>query len=196
MVEQPWDLLLTVAFLLTGTAGIWTLVVCPPSVGKTVLHVNHTVMSAAMILMIWVILGDIAVWTQVALFSLLSLTLVPALVRAGGRARRTDLAGHLALNVAMIWMLVAMPLLMTGAPSEGSGAHAGHTGHAGAAALAPAVRGPDWAIVVNSLFVAVCVAGALWWLLRAAAGREHRLPAIGHGLMAAGMGTMLFLIPA
>ncbi|WP_328530869.1 DUF5134 domain-containing protein [Nocardioides sp. NBC_00368] len=198
MVDPPWDLLLTVAFVLTGTSGIWTLVVCPGSGGQTVLHVNHTVMSAAMILMIWVILWDAAVWAQVALFGILTVVLLPALHRTSGRARRADIVGHLALNAAMIWMLAAMPLLMSDA--HGAGTHtSGHAGHSGATAVLPpatAAAAPGWAILVNSLFVAACAAGVIWWLLRAAAIREHRLPALGHGLMATGMGTMLLLMPA
>lgn len=191
MVDPPWDLLLTVAFVLTGTAGIWILVVCPPSSTETVLHLNHAVMSAAMILMIWVIVSDVAVWAQVALFAVLALALLPALRRASDGARRADLVGHLGLNAAMIWMLAAMPLLMADV-----GGLEGHAGHGSAVAIAPAGDTPAWAIAVNSLFVAVCAAGVLWWLVRATAVREHRLPAIGHGLMAAGMGTMLVLVPA
>ncbi|MBG6096672.1 DUF5134 domain-containing protein [Nocardioides luteus] len=195
MVDPPWDLLLTVAFVLTGTSGIWTLVVCPGTGGQAVLHVNHTVMSAAMILMIWVILWDVAVWAQVALFAILTVALLPALRRTSGRARRTDVVGHLALNAAMIWMLAAMPLLM--ADTHAAGSHtAGHAGHSGAAAALPTAAAPGWAIVVNSLFITACAAGVIWWLLRAAAVREHRLPALGHGLMATGMGTMLLLMPA
>ncbi|MFI5623043.1 DUF5134 domain-containing protein [Nocardioides sp. NPDC051685] len=202
MVDPPWDLLLTVAFVLTGTSGIWTLVVCPGSGGQTVLHVNHTVMSATMILMIWVILRDVAVWAQVAVFVILTLALLPALRRTSSRARRADVVGHLALNAAMIWMLAAMPLLMTNAHADGphTAGIAGHAGHSGSVAALPptaaAAAAPGWAILVNSLFVAACAAGLIWWLLRAAAVREHRLPALGHGLMATGMGTMLLLMPA
>src|SRR5204862_643976 len=128
---------------------------------------------------------------QIALFALLALALLPALRRASDRARRADLVGHLALNAAMIWMLAAMPLLMTGTHATGVGGHPGHAGHAGAAAVAPTGHTPGWVLAVNSLFVAVCLAGLLWWLLRAAAVRRHRLPAAAHGLMAAGMGMML-----
>ncbi|MFE6650379.1 DUF5134 domain-containing protein, partial [Nocardioides sp. NPDC057772] len=136
MVDPPWDLLLTVAFVLTGTSGVWTLVVCPGSGGQRVLHINHTVMSAAMILMIWVIVRDVAVWVQVGLFVILTLALLPALRRTSSRARRTDVVGHLALNAAMIWMLAAMPLLM--ADAHAAGTHtAGHAGHSGAAAALP-----------------------------------------------------------
>lgn len=181
------------AFVLTGTPGIWILVVRPGSAGETVLHVNHTVMSAAMILMIWVIVAEPAVWAQVGLFAVLTLALVTVLRRPGDLACRADLAGHLVLNAAMIWMLAAMPSLMASTHVTGVG---GHAGHAGTAAVTHAGHTPDWAIAVNSVFAAVCLAWVGWWLLRAAAARGHRLPAIGHGLMAAGMGTMLVLMPA
>ncbi len=199
MVDPPWDLLLTVAFVLTGTSGIWTLVVCPGSGGQTVLRLNHTAMSAAMILMIWVIVRDVAIWAQVALFAILTLALLPGLRGTSGTSspsRRADVVGHLGLNAAMIWMLAAMPLLMTDAHATGTHT-AGHAGHSGAAAALPAAgaaAAPGWAIVVNSLFIMACGAGVVWWLLRAAVVREHRLPALGHGLMATGMGTMLLLM--
>jgi hypothetical protein len=193
VVDPPWDLLLTVAFVLTGTAGIWILVVCPPSGAETVLHLNHAVMSAAMILMIWVIVSDVAVWAQVALFVVLTVALLPGLQRTGSGAGRADVVGHLALNAAMIWMLAAMPLLMADARSGGPTSHAGHGSMAAVTSSEPT---PGWAIAVNSLFVALCAAGVLWWLLRATVVREHRLPAIGHSLMAAAMGTMLLLMSA
>ncbi|MER7556050.1 DUF5134 domain-containing protein [Nocardioides sp. NPDC126508] len=202
MVEPPWDLLLTGAFVITGTLGVWTLVVGPDRVGSpqrplldayAVLHINHAAMSAAMIMMIWVIVWGVAVWAQVALFALLTVALLRALRHASDRARRADLVGHLALNAAMIWMLAAMPFLMVGTRAAGVAGHAGHTEHA---AAAPVGHAPGWAVAINSLFVAVCLAGLLWWLLRAASLRRHRLPAAAHCLMAAAMGTMLFLIPA
>ncbi|NGN96052.1 DUF5134 domain-containing protein [Nocardioides sp. KC13] len=202
MVEPPWDLLLTGAFVITGTLGVWTLVVGPDRTGPrgrsrldayAVLHVNHAAMSAAMIAMIWVIAWGVAVWAQVALFALLAVALLPALRRAGDRARRADLVGHLALNAAMIWMLAAMPVLMAGTHATSV---EGHAGHGGAAAPTPAGHAPGWAVAVNAVFIAVCVAGLFWWLLRATAVRRHRLPAAAHGLMAAGMGAMLVLMPA
>ncbi|MEI7057498.1 DUF5134 domain-containing protein [Nocardioides sp. CCNWLW239] len=203
MVEPPWDLLLTGAFVITGTLGLWTLVVGPDRVGAprrpldafAVLHINHAAMSAAMISMIWVIVWGFAVWVQIALFAMLAVALLPALRRASDRARRADLVGHLALNAAMIWMLAAMPVLMAGTHSTSVEGHAGHAG-AGAAVAPPAGHTPGWAVAVNSIFVAICLAGLLWWVLRAAAARRHRLPAAAHGLMAAGMGMMLFLIPS
>lgn len=193
MVDPPWDLLLTTAFLLTGTAGIWTLVVCPAPGAETVLHLNHAAMSAAMIVMVWVVVSDVAVWAQVALFTTLALALLLALREAGDTTRRADLMGNLALDGAMIWMLAAMPLLMADVPPGGHDAHAGHDT---AAAIGAAADVPGWAIIVNSLFVAVCTAATIWWLVRATTVRTHRLAAVGHGLMAAGMATMLALVPA
>nr|WP_260174057.1 DUF5134 domain-containing protein [Nocardioides albus] len=174
--------------MLTGTAGIWILVVCPPSAAETVLHLNHALMSAAMILMIWVIVSDVAVWAQLGLFSVLTLVMLLALRRTSDGTRRADLVGHLALTAAMIWMLAAMPLLVADTDPGGG---QGHAGHGGSAAIAPGADAPGWAIMVNSTFVVLCAAGTLWWLLRATVAREHRLPAMVHALMAAAMTTML-----
>jgi hypothetical protein len=53
---------------------------------------------------------------------------------------------------------------------------------------------PVWADVVNAAFIVACALGAAWWLYRAAVARGHRMHALCHALMAAGMGAMLWLM--
>nr|WP_256415644.1 DUF5134 domain-containing protein [Frigoribacterium sp. CFBP 13712] len=155
--------------------------------------VNHGVMSIAMIAMTWFFAMDVVTWAQVLLFAILGLSLVPPLLRASSRRARTDLAGHIALDVAMIWMLAAMPLLMAGAMSPGGGSV--HAEHAGADAGADMLTAtPIWADVVNVLFVVVSVAAALWWLVQMFVSRGHRVHLLCHVVMAAGMAWMLVLM--
>ncbi len=47
---------------------------------------------------------------------------------------------------------------------------------------------------VNTAFIVACALGAAWWLYRAAVARGHRVHALCHALMAAGMGAMLWLM--
>lgn len=80
----------------------------------TIIEVNHLVMSVAMIFMIWVTVIDAVTWAQVTVFAIFALALLPVLLQQGEAAQRVSLAGHPILNAAMIWMLLAMPLLMAG----------------------------------------------------------------------------------
>lgn len=201
MIESPWDLTLTVVFLVTGLICLGDLIarrIGRPArteglADEELIDINHAVMSAAMILMTWVAVLDAVTWAQIALFAIFAFALLPALTRAHGFPHRAELVGHIVLNAAMIWMLAAMPLLMAGMDMGGDGgsAHAGHHGGGDEMAL---MATPVWADVVNVAFIVACTVGALWWLYRAAAVRGHRMHALCHALMAAGMGTMLWLM--
>lgn len=201
MIISPWDLILTIVFVITGLICLGDLIARRAGrparseglADEELIDINHAVMSAAMILMTWVMVIDAATWAQIALFAIFALALLPALSRADGFAPRVETLGHIVLNAAMIWMLAAMPLLMAGADMGGGGgsAHAGHhDGGDGPMLMAT----PVWADVVNAVFIIACIAGMLWWLYRAVAARGHRLHALCHALMAAGMGLMLWLM--
>lgn len=208
MLDYPWDLSLTLVFLLTGVHhGVSILrrrrgrsaraAGAPPGLScGDLVDINHSVMSLAMVLMIWVSLGDVAVWTQVVLFGALGLSLVPELRRAAPSAWRIDLFGHVMLDAAMMWMLAAMPLLMAGmgGMGAGGGAHAGHAEHS-EGAMNMSMQTPGWADAVNAGFVLLCAVGVLWWSWRGATARRgHRLHVLRHAMMAAGMGLMLVLM--
>lgn len=201
MIATPWDLILTVVFLITGVICLVDFLArhAKPRQGGgewgdgDVVDINHAVMSAAMILMIWVAVIDAVTWAQVVLFAIFAVSLVISLVRATRASSRVDLAGHIMLNGAMAWMLAAMPLLMAGMDmGDAEGAEAG--GHHGGGEGATFAATPAWADTVNLLFVIACGAYTLWWLYRAATTRGHRLHAFCHALMAAGMGVMLWLM--
>lgn len=208
MLDHPWDLVLTFVFILTGVhhgasllrgrrgQAVGAVRRRPELRGEDLVDINHMVMSLAMILMIWVTLGDVAIWVQVVLFGVLGASLLPTLRRGAAPIEKVDVVGHVMLDAAMMWMLAAMPLLMTGMENMGAegGAHADHAGHS-AGVMSMPMQTPGWAEAVNSGFVLLCAAGALWWAWRGAtAPRHHRLHLLRHAMMSAGMGLMLVLM--
>lgn len=199
MLGSPWDLVLTIAFSFTAlVCGVHFLRhrVAGTSDGgelsdSAVIDANHGLMSIAMIAMIWLPMIEIVTWAQVALFAVLALSVLPLFGRATDGADRLDLVGHITLDIAMMWMLAAMPLLMAGVMDASAGsAHAAHHMTAGEAIM----ETPFWADVVNVIFIVVSAAAAVWWLFRLIVVKAHRLHLACHAVMAVGMSGMLFLM--
>lgn len=205
MISAPANALLTIVFVLTGLYCLWHLLgsrrraVASPTSGSLsfaeVVDVNHAIMSVAMIVMIWVAVADVVLWAQVALFVVLALSLFPGLVAASRGTERTDVATHVVLDVAMIWMLAAMPALMAGMDMGGSGG-SHHAGHGGDGMEMSMSATPAWADVVNVLFVVACLVVTVWWIIRAAGWRGHRLHPLCHVMMGTGMAAMLVVMNA
>lgn len=208
MISSPVNVALTLAFCVTGLYCLVHLIstrrnatVAGSSAlsDEHVVDVNHVIMSAAMILMTWVMIDDVLLWTQVIVFAVLALSLVPNLQRAAGVTGRLDVVGHLLLDVAMIWMLAAMPLLMAGmdhGDGAGHGDHGSHGGPGGHGLEMSTAVTPAWADVVNLGFVVTCGVVALWWLFRVVTVSRHRWHAACHALMAVAMGVMLVAMNA
>lgn len=207
MMTFPVNVVLTCAFALTGLYCLFHLVQSrgaaeSPSRTLTdaqVVDVNHVIMSLAMILMTWMMFGDALLWMQVVLFALLAMSLVPNWTRARTSVERTDVATHLTLDVAMVWMLAAMPLLMAGMAHGSGGGHGGqgsHATHGGQEMSTAAAATPAWTDAVNWLFVVACAVAAAWWVFRGAQGQGHRWHAACHALMAAAMSVMLVAMNA
>lgn len=197
MILAPWNLVLTALFVFTALICLGDFVAQRrrSTSGSTltshdVIDLNHGVMSVAMIVMIWWTVWDAVTWTQVAIFAILAVALIPA-YRGAGTARAIDLSGHIALNAAMIWMLAAMPLLMAGMTMGNGGG--GHGDHGGGADMAMTGT-PAWAQVVNTIFIVISVALAGWWLWRLATARRHRIHILCHIAMSLGMAGMLALM--
>ena len=139
MIAAPWNILLTFVFVMTAVI-CFSGLIGRSRKGRTnsaltdsdLIDITHGVMSVAMIVMTWWTVWDAVTWAQVAIFAILVLALVPSFRGARG-AQAVDLVGHIVLDVAMIWMLAAMPLLMAGMDMSGDagGAHAGHHGGGG-----------------------------------------------------------------
>lgn len=202
MIATPWNLILTVLFVATG---VWCAIDLMRHRGKarhgaaagislhTVVDVNHLVMSAAMILMVWVSVVDAFTWAQIAVFVIFIVALVPGLVSEDSRAARISTVAHIALNAAMVWMLAAMPLLMAGMHSDigdGSGHHHGGVG------MDMLMATPGWADLVNIVFVGLSAAAALWWAVRLVAARGRNFHDGCYVLMGAGMAIMLVVMNA
>lgn len=199
MLPTPWDLVLTALFVVTG---LWCAVdlVAHRSRSRasdgtlsshTIVDINHLVMSAAMILMIWVTVIDAATWAQVAIFAIFAIALMPGIFRGKTGPARVSLVGHVVLNAAMIWMLLAMPLLMAGM-SMGGGDASGH--HHGGDGMAMPMSTPVWADIVNGVFVALSAAAAVWWIIALIRTRGRHLHELCHVLMGAGMAIMLVVM--
>ncbi|MFV0434255.1 MAG: DUF5134 domain-containing protein [Leucobacter sp.] len=200
MLTAPWNLILTVVFAFTGVYCLVRLIAHRPPAGaprgpvleSLAIHLMHLVMSAGMIAMCWFMMIPAALnWAQIVVFTVLALALLPGLWKAPLLARRVDLAGHIWLAAAMVWMIAAMPLLMA---DMGGGEHGGGHGEAADGAMMMAMSTPLWVDVLNGVFVAGSAAIALWWAYRAATIRGERLHALCHCLMAAGMAAMLLLM--
>jgi hypothetical protein len=158
---------------------------------EDLVDINHGVMSAAMVLMLWLMTEGVVAWAQIAIFAILAVALLPAYQRARGTMDRVDLVSHAGQDLAMIWMLAAMPILMSEiAGGAGSGGHS----HGGGGTSAIATATPAWADAVNIMFVVVAAATAGWWLYRTVTARGHRLHLLSYTTMAAGMATMLLLM--
>lgn len=198
MIAAPWDIVLTLVFAATAVCCLVMLLRDRRRAGAgvglsddAVVDINHLVMSAAMILIVWVVVGDAVTWAQVALFAVLAASLLPALVKARSVGDRVDVIGHIVLDAAMIWMLLAMPLLMAGPSSESGGGGQHHGGSGGVLLTAT----PMWVDVVNVVFIALATATAVWWTGSAIRrSRGHRVHLLCHALMGAGMALMLVLM--
>ena len=200
MLTAPWNLILTVVFAFTGVYCLVRLITHRSPAGKarglmlesTAIHVMHLVMSVGMIAMCWfMMIPTVLNWAQVVIFTVLALALAPGLWKSPLPTRRVDLAGHIWLAAARVWMIAAMPLLMA---DMGGGDHSGTHGDAAEGTLMMVSSTPLWVDVVNGAFVAGSAAFALWWAIRAATVRGDRLHALCHCLMAAGMAAMLLLM--
>ncbi|MDN5727336.1 MAG: DUF5134 domain-containing protein, partial [Propionibacteriales bacterium] len=143
-------------------------------------------MSAAMIWMTWVAIGNVLLWALAALFVVLILSLVPSWRKATSLGDRLNVLGHVLLDLAMIWMLLAMPLLMAGM------GHGDGSGMGAAMDMEMPMPGtPVWADVVNLGFVVICGIAAVWWLAQVVRDPRHRWHSACHVLMSVAMGVML-----
>lgn len=206
MISFPLNVGLTIAFSLTGLYCLVHLLFSRarkaatlpgPLTDEEVVDITHVIMSVAMIAMTWVMIGDVLLWAQVALFVMLSMSLIVRMARSSDSVARVDLSGHVLLNVAMIWMLAAMPLLMAG-PGHDVGSRGSAHGGLGAEGMeAPLAATPGWADVVNVGFVVASGVVAAWWLARVASKRsQHRWHQACHAVIAMAMAVMLVTMNA
>lgn len=200
MFASPWDWILTVLFAATGIYCIWHL---SSSWDRTAnrpdqaVDVLHAVMSVSMIVMIWFPTGSIGSWVQIVTFGILGIVIAGfTSAKALPSGVRVDLVIHAVLAGAMVWMLAAMPLMMSGVPLSGAagGGHDGHGVPTSAGAIAVSVETPAWVSLSTWAMVMLCVIATGWWGYRFSRDRKHRSHVSCHIGMALGMGVMLALM--
>lgn len=197
MISSPWSAILAVVFIITAVLCVAALVPSRSEDGKRsvglhiAVHINHFVMSLCMLVMIWVASGSVWLWLQVGFFVVLGVAFLIGVFGSRGASGRIDLLGHTVLNGAMVWMLLAMPLLMAGSMDMGDG-EMGHGGmEHGDMAMAMT---PTWASAINWIFIGLMALLTIWWLVRIIRAPRHVVHLLCHLLMTAGMGAMLILM--
>jgi hypothetical protein len=196
IASPPLAWMLTAAFVLTGG---YALLRCSATVAgplppeRRTAELAHLVMSVSMVVMTWTWFSTTGLALQVVLFAVFAAYFATRAVRGWRGAAHACAGGaaHALMAAAMVWMLVAMPLVMPTpvAASDGEGGHAGHAGHAGAAAGdAMAAGGQAGGAVAVTLAVSVALLVACgYWALRAlrrepvAAAEPVRTPALVGG---------------
>ncbi|UEJ82794.1 DUF5134 domain-containing protein [Brachybacterium halotolerans subsp. kimchii] len=208
MIEAPYSVLLSVIFVATAVICVLHLAQARGAVSAadphhaahqgpvaTAVHVNHLIMSLAMLLMVWRPVGQVGTWVQVIIFSVFGVLMLAGLPSVHGWIERVGVLTHLVLNAAMVWMLLAMPLLMGHSMEMSSDEHAAHHGGGSMGSMPMQMTPtPAWASTVNWVAVGLSFVVAVWWLVRLLRERGHRVHAACHLLMAAGMALMLALM--
>ena len=148
-------------------------------------------MAVAMIVMTWWPSGTAGSVVQSLVFTSFAVLCGRDLFAATERVGKVDAAAHLAMNAAMVWMLLSMPLLMgTMAAGGGSGHH--HDGAAMDHSMdMSSMTTPGWATAVTVVVIAVMLASAGWWLSRLVRAPDQRRHALCHLGMSVGMAVML-----
>jgi hypothetical protein len=157
--------------------------------GDRVAELAHLLMSIAMIAMTWAFSGGPDTGSgilQIVVFGLIGLRFLTRVAGHGHGHGRIESAYHLVMAAAMVWMVAAMPVLMSGsgevmnmaAPNDTHGDHGsmagmdgmagmhatnGSTGMAGMSAM---VGAPSWARMVSVALVVLLVGAMALWASR------------------------------
>lgn len=167
MVTGAWTIVLTAVFAATGLYGVWRLSTRRWQGIETVVDVSHALMSPAMLVMLWWPMAATGQWAQMAVFSGLAVVFFYQLSGLDTIPERAGAMAHAGMNLGMVWMLAAMPRLMSG---------------------------EAWTTLLSWSAVGLLVITAVWWLVHAARTPGHRALCGCHGLSCAGMATMLALM--
>lgn len=196
IASPPLAWMLTAAFVLTGG---YALLRCSATVAgplppeRRTAELAHLVMSVSMVVMIWTWFSTTGLVLQVVLFTLFAAYFATRAVRGWRGAAHACAGGtaHALMTAAMVWMLVAMPLIMPMpvAAADGEGGHAGHAGHGGAPAGDAMTAGGQagWAVTVTLAVSVALLVACGYWTLRAlrrepvAAPEPVRTPALVGG---------------
>jgi hypothetical protein len=165
---------LTAVFAVTGgysLARISALASGAATDGDRMAELSHLLMSIAMLGMTWGWTGEPGTpggVVQLVVFGLLGFWFLVRVLHPDGH-RRVGSAYHLVVQVAMVWMVAAMPTLMGmggAAPATATPDHAGHGAAEGMgemAGMGMSSAPPLWMQVVTVAFVVLLCAAALAW---------------------------------
>jgi hypothetical protein len=167
VLTGAWTVALTVVFAATGLYCVWRLAARRSQGHETVVDVSHVLMSPAMLVMLWWPMASTGKWAQIAVFGGLAILFFHHLSGSDTVPERAGAMAHAAMSLGMVWMLVAMPLLMSGGA---------------------------WTTLLSWVAVGLLAITAGWWLNRAARIPGHRVLCSCHAASCAGMATMLALM--
>ncbi|MGZ0147675.1 DUF5134 domain-containing protein [Kribbella sp. WER1] len=154
--------LLTVVFGTTALYCLWRLATGRGRGIDVFTDVNHVLMGAAMLAMLWWPAAGVARWLQVVLFGGAAVVFLRHLARFAEVAARAGALMHAAMNLGMVWMLTTMPMSLR-----------------------------SWTGMLSWVVTASLALAAGWWVLRAARCSGHRLMCCCHALATAGTAAML-----
>ncbi|MEV6871807.1 DUF5134 domain-containing protein [Amycolatopsis sp. NPDC051128] len=170
------------------------------TVAHRVCDALHALMCAAMVAMAWPAAMNVARVPQILFFAVAALWFAGMLVAGRGGSGRLSLGHHALMMAGMAWMVLVMPLAMSGtmtsapASAPASGDHAGMT--MGAATTMMGDAPAHVTIVAAVLAVVFLVAGTAWMARAIDAGRGDstlRLRTAGlvaNAVMSLGMALM------
>lgn len=187
MLSGVWPVALTVVFAATGLYNLWRLATARSQGFETVVDVNHVVMSPAMVVMLWWPSATGARWPQIVVFGGMALVFFHRLSGSDTVTTRAGALMHAAMNLGMVWMLITMPALMPAAMDMPGMEH--HRG-----SISDLTGLDAWAALLSWVVAGLLVLATLWWAVRVARTRGHRLACGCHGLSCAGMSAMLALM--
>lgn len=153
---------LTLVFGTTGLYCLWRLATGRGRGIEVFTDVNHVVMSAAMLAMLWLPSGGVARWLQVVAFGGAAIVFLQHLARSAEVAARAGALMHAAMNLGMVWMLTTMPMTLR-----------------------------TWTGMLSWVVTGSLALAAGWWALRATRCSGHRLMCCCHALATGGMVVML-----
>jgi hypothetical protein len=188
--------IVTLAF---AAAGAFCLYRCVRHGSAThrVCDVLHALMCAGMVAMAWPAAMNVARVPQIVFFAVAALWFAGMVV--AGRKNRLALGYHALMMAGMAWMVLVMPLVMSGAmTASSSGAGSGdHAGMAMGGATTMIGDSPAHVTIVAAVLAVVFLVAGTAWMARAVdAGRGDsslRLPTAGliaNGVMGLGMALM------
>ncbi|MGW6276201.1 DUF5134 domain-containing protein [Kribbella sp. NPDC055071] len=185
---------LTVVFSATGLYCLWRLMTVRRPPMETLVDVSHVVMGPAMVVMLWWPSAGQARWIQMAIFGGFAVVFLYHLAGSVTVTARAGALVHGAMNLGMVWMLAAMPILMSsGGGMAGMEMDMAGMDH-GAVSLSDLVGIQAWTAMLSWVAVGLLIISAGWWLVRLIQTPGHRILGGCHCLTCAGMATMLALM--